>query len=253
MISSIGVFVALFFIVFIDYLKNVFKNTFVEWDVKTITAGDYSVELDIPEKMFQTFVDTKYDPLCGQTKIAAFRDFLLEELETRLTRLPDLQYEDNPPDRIRISMMTFAFDNAELINLLKKRGQFVKFEKYDDMRAVNEKINSLKSDKNKLEQFYRPVTAFLTFENEEGLNRCKNYNDLVNKDEQYSDIRTLLGCELDISDASEPTDIIWENRHFTKIQRLERSMIVIGITVLLLLCSFFSIFTLSVTSTHLAG
>lgn len=71
-----GVFIALFFVVYIDYLKNVFKNTFVEWDVKTITAGDYSVELDIPEEMYKTFLDTKYDPLSGKTKIAAFRDYL---------------------------------------------------------------------------------------------------------------------------------------------------------------------------------
>jgi hypothetical protein len=44
-----GVFIALFFIVFVDYISSIFKNAFVEWDVKTITAGDYSCELDIPE------------------------------------------------------------------------------------------------------------------------------------------------------------------------------------------------------------
>ena len=47
-IGCMGVFIALFNMIFIDYLRNVFKNQFIEWDVKTITAGDYSVELDIP-------------------------------------------------------------------------------------------------------------------------------------------------------------------------------------------------------------
>jgi hypothetical protein len=42
-----GVFICLFFVSFIDYLKSVFKNTAVEWDVKTITAGDYTVEIAI--------------------------------------------------------------------------------------------------------------------------------------------------------------------------------------------------------------
>jgi hypothetical protein len=126
-----GVFVALFFVVYIDYLRSVFKNTFIEWDVKTITAGDYSVELDITENMYKTFLANHYDPLSGKTKIASFRDYLQQELEDRLTRLPDLGYEDQPPERIRISMITFAFDNAELINLLRERGQFIKFEKYD--------------------------------------------------------------------------------------------------------------------------
>lgn len=44
-IGCMGVFIALFFLSYIDYLKSVFKSTAVEWDVKTITAGDYSVEI----------------------------------------------------------------------------------------------------------------------------------------------------------------------------------------------------------------
>jgi hypothetical protein len=44
-IGCVGVFIALFFIVFVDYLRSIFKNAYIEWDVKTITAGDYSVEL----------------------------------------------------------------------------------------------------------------------------------------------------------------------------------------------------------------
>jgi hypothetical protein len=248
-IGSMGVFIALFFVVFIDYLRSTFKNTFIEWDVKTITAGDYSVEMDISESMYKNFLSTKYDPLSGKTKIAAFRDYLQEEMETRLTRLPDLGYEEVPPERIRVAMLSFAFDNAELINLLRQRGQFIKVENYDKMREINDKIDNLKSNPEKLEKFYRPVTAFFTFENEEGLNRCTNYNEAVMADNQYSDIRTLLGEPLDIEEASEPTDIIWENRHFTSWERLKRSLIVCGIVFLLLGCSFLIIFSLTQTST----
>ena len=32
---------------------------------------------------------------------------------------------------------------------------------------------------------------------------------------QFSDIKTFLGEELDLKAAAEPTDIIWENRHYT--------------------------------------
>lgn len=48
--------------------------------------------------------------------------------------MPDLGYEDETPERIYISMFTFAFDNSELINLLKQRGNAIKFEKWDRMR-----------------------------------------------------------------------------------------------------------------------
>ncbi len=59
--------------------------------------------------------------------------------------MPDLGYEEEPPERIRISMITFAFDNAQLINLLKQRGLCIKQEKYDKMREINSKIDELNS------------------------------------------------------------------------------------------------------------
>ena len=80
-----GVFISLFFVVFVDYMRSVFKNNFVEWDVKTITAGDYSVELEIPEGLYKRFVAEKFDALSGRTKIEAFRDYLQGELEQRLS------------------------------------------------------------------------------------------------------------------------------------------------------------------------
>jgi hypothetical protein len=50
------------------------------------------------------------------------------------------------------------------------------------MRLVNQKIDQVKSDPAKIKKFYRPVTAFLTFENEEGLNRMLAYNEAVSAD-----------------------------------------------------------------------
>ena len=64
-----GVFIALFFIIYIDYLRCIFKNQYIEWDVKTITAGDYSVELDITEKMWKTFLSQQYKSEIPKTKL----------------------------------------------------------------------------------------------------------------------------------------------------------------------------------------
>ena len=47
MIASISVFLALFMINFLDYVRKMQEFNYVEWDVKTITAGDYTVEFDI--------------------------------------------------------------------------------------------------------------------------------------------------------------------------------------------------------------
>ena len=48
-----GVFISLFFVAYIDVLKSVFKSTAIEWDVKTITAGDYSVEIPISDNQWK--------------------------------------------------------------------------------------------------------------------------------------------------------------------------------------------------------
>ncbi len=42
-------------------------------------------------------------------------------------------------------MFTFAYDNADLINLLTERGNAIKFEKWDEMRNINKKIDALKA------------------------------------------------------------------------------------------------------------
>jgi Tfp pilus assembly protein PilO len=47
---------------------------------------------------------------------------------------------------------------------------------------------------------------------------------------------------LEIEDAAEPTDIIWENRHFTYSERFQRTIIVILVVFLLLFISFVFIF-----------
>jgi len=55
-------------------------------------------------------------------------------------------------------------------------------------------------------------------------------------------MRTLLGQTLDFEDTAEPTDIIWENRHFTGVDRFKRSLVVVGVVFFLLFCSFLIIF-----------
>lgn len=64
-----GVFISLFFVSFIDYLKSIFKNTAVEWDVKTITAGDYTVEVQITKNMWRSYISTIYDPQVMKSKL----------------------------------------------------------------------------------------------------------------------------------------------------------------------------------------
>jgi len=46
-ISCGAVFIYLFSTTYLDYLACVQNNKYIEFDVKTITAGDYSIEFEI--------------------------------------------------------------------------------------------------------------------------------------------------------------------------------------------------------------
>ena len=45
--GCLSVFVYLFVIIYFDYVKSVQKLKFIDQDVNTITAGDYSIEFDL--------------------------------------------------------------------------------------------------------------------------------------------------------------------------------------------------------------
>jgi hypothetical protein len=53
--SCTAVFIYLFTIVYFDYIKTLQKTKYVDFDVKTITAGDYTVEFDIVESIYKEF------------------------------------------------------------------------------------------------------------------------------------------------------------------------------------------------------
>ena len=51
--GSVAVFVYLFTMLYIDYIKCVQVNNYIDWDVKTITAGDYSIEFDLKPETYE--------------------------------------------------------------------------------------------------------------------------------------------------------------------------------------------------------
>lgn len=161
-----------------------------------------------------------------------------------MDQLPDLGYEDEPVEHVKVAVTTFAFPNSEIINLLVQRGNLIKDEKWNDLQAIDAKINQLKNEH--LEELTTPCSVFMTFENEEGVNRALSYNDAIGANEDLSHLGLWLDShEIEIQPASEPSDIIWENRHFTPAQRLKKSCIAWAVILKLLSISFVLIFLCS--------
>ena len=56
---------ALFMVNYLDYMKKIQENNYIEWDVKTITAGDYTIEFDIKPSFFEDFLVKEYTTWLG--------------------------------------------------------------------------------------------------------------------------------------------------------------------------------------------
>jgi hypothetical protein len=124
-------------VVYIDFIRQVAKNNFVEWDVKTITAGDYTCEFDIKEEFYNQFLTMQGGKRPqGMTMIVHFRNWITKEMEDKLSAMPSLGF-DTEVDRIKIANTSFAFDNADLINLLKQRGAAISADNFDLMRQID--------------------------------------------------------------------------------------------------------------------
>ena len=144
-------------------MKKIQENNYIEWDLKTITSADYTIEFDLDPLFFQTWVEKEshqwlqkqhtfykqkvfkggasievHDEQSKEytSKVEAFRDWITYEMEQRLDELPDLGFEDEPVEHVKVALTTFAFKNADIINLLKKRGDAVKNEKWDELQKI---------------------------------------------------------------------------------------------------------------------
>lgn len=59
--GCIAVFIYLFSVVYFDYISCVQMNKFVDFDVKTITAGDYTVEFELNKRHYNYFMKNFFD------------------------------------------------------------------------------------------------------------------------------------------------------------------------------------------------
>lgn len=216
----------------------------MSWDLATVTAGDYTIEFDIGVDFYEKFVLTHGNNKPEDASMGEwFRDWIQNEMEEKLTKIPNLGYDDGVPERIEIAATTFAFENGQLIKLLRKRGAAIQGDKFDYMRKLDEQINDLKN--NQFDKLCRPVSVFMTLETEEGYRRATTFEEGI---ESLPTMQRSVkywfndpNFTVDIQEASEPTDIIWENREYTSRQRTIKEVIVVIIIAICLLCAAFVI------------
>jgi hypothetical protein len=124
----------------------------LDWDISTITPGDYTLQMEITTDMWNHFLNEHYYKndmeAQGISSAFALKTYMKSELEKVLTENLKQNKQENPDSmksikisEVKIADISFAFNNAELINLLKERGGHIVRQKYDKMREVEAKIS----------------------------------------------------------------------------------------------------------------
>jgi len=168
--------------------------------------------------------------------------------------------------KYKVADIAFAYNNEKLIALLMERGKAIKTLKFDDMRSLEAKMDEVKGEDTdgvpNFEHWTIPACAFVTFETDDAkemaLDLATAYTKLCDKPELVEDDKEreqihedfkLIGDHVfdaaTVTDAPDPTDIIWENRHFTDKQILYRSLLVFAVCILLLVASFLTLLTIA--------
>ena len=122
-------------------------------------------------------------------------------------------------------MISFAYGNKKIITNLQKRGKLLTKGKIGGISSVENRINKQVADDRYYLEFIKPVTAFITFKYQNGMERCLNsfeteksfFGDPIFQTETDEQGREQDSClkmldeKLECREAPEPSNIIWEN------------------------------------------
>jgi len=119
------------------------------------------------------------------------------------------------------------------------------------MRESEDKLENMFDEESSYLKQTTPNSAFIVFE-EEGVKQMALDNEHhAEKSRQLFDFPDSQF--LNFIEASEPTNIIWQNRHFTDSDYLKRGLIAYSIVALLILASFVGIFLVANYQAEVSG
>jgi hypothetical protein len=103
-IGCTTVFIFLYLLVYIDYIKTVQQTKYVDWDVKTITAGDYTVEFNFTLKQYEHWKEHYHHKLNILSECSQFKQYVQNELEKRCFEVENQGYEEEKEEKMEIKI-----------------------------------------------------------------------------------------------------------------------------------------------------
>ena len=154
-----------------------------------------------------------------------FEEYLINEIQKWVR---DYDRDKFPESTYAVADLQLAFDNDNMMAQLEKRANLLKKRQFAKANEVERKLTEIKNEK--FEDLTIPRLFYCTFHTEYAYTKANEANDML-----------FLGNHINIQQATEPTDIIWENRHYRKIHRRVRWVFVFLFMILLSFGAFIAI------------
>lgn len=262
MAVGVATLIAFLFTVSVRFMYQGGKIQMIEWDCSTVTAGDYTVEFPMKADGYLKWRDDVYEAAGGpmeargEAPAYALKKQMSQEIEAKLDAwiadqdnswALEALYGSSKKNKksqyggTKVADIVFSFANSRLIEALRARGATIAAQDFDAMREKEVEINDLFQD---FDALTTPTAAFITFETDDSAVLA----DLVKGSHE-----TLIGNEFKFDKCSEPTDIIWENRHFTNWDYIKRQALAYVVIAFLLFGSFVLVYWISAVSAEMAA
>ena len=220
------------------YLENISSLMYKKWDVDTVTANDFTVEMKLSKSMWAYYNFEQNKAGSTEPKMG-FDAYIKKSITEKVNSVPHVLKKET----CKVAHINFGYRNGDLIRLLQDRGTCVGQANFKGIPPIEDKINELL--KNDIDRLKEPVTCFITFTTQEGYERCNNFLFKTTTEGLPNDKRMkyhLLGQEPLIQDAPSSTNIIWENLEVSeKVRSFKKARVGAIITIFLIL--MFLLFT----------
>lgn len=232
--GCISIFACLVLLAVIQNREGAISIEKREWDLLTVTASDYTLEIPISL--------TQVIEMRNRIYSNSFERYEAEGLKLKLwltKRIEDQLNElsGGAPSAGGVASIDFTYNNSWVLEGLRERGTAIINQDWKKLNEVNRSMNEQLAADLELENknYYKeaneptiprivdPITAFVTMETEE------SYNNLSAMDEIQ-----LGGEPSTVSEALEPTNILWQNYDMPFWARAARFMAIVFTTTMVL-------------------
>lgn len=233
-IVCLNILIGLIFLIMLRFWRKRTEIEFREWDMDTVTVTDFTVETKIKSLMFERF-KIEFSQRAQRERIEGldpknysliyfFEQELRKTVEDALSREAKINKD---LQRVEIAEVCFNFNNSKIIQLLVKRGNALKNGQAVKAREIEEEIEKIRNED--YDKVIVPESAFIIFEQEEGAHRALELKKIK-----------FHGKSLKFKKPSQPSDIIWENRHIPKLTWAYKAFVA-SLVIFLLLCATFAV------------